>query len=76
MDDGDKAQARAEETLADALADHHRRRGENPGPAVTECQECGDTIPEKRRLAAPGCRLCIDCQRNLELQLKRGDARA
>lgn len=27
-----------------------------------QCTDCGELIPEARRLAAPGCRRCIDCQ--------------
>ncbi len=30
------------------------------------CAECGEPIPEARRLAVPGCRLCIDCQTERE----------
>lgn len=26
------------------------------------CDECDTEIPEARRIAAPGCRLCIYCQ--------------
>ncbi|ELO0595346.1 TPA: TraR/DksA C4-type zinc finger protein [Salmonella enterica subsp. enterica serovar Muenchen] len=26
------------------------------------CAECGDEIPEKRRVSLPGVRLCADCQ--------------
>ncbi|WP_137701403.1 DksA/TraR family C4-type zinc finger protein [Marimonas lutisalis] len=32
------------------------------GESLTECAECGEEIPEKRRLAIPGVKLCIDCQ--------------
>ncbi len=31
------------------------------GESLTECAECGEDIPEKRRLAIPGVKLCIDC---------------
>ena len=27
------------------------------------CEACGEPIPEARREAVPGVRLCIDCQR-------------
>ena len=30
--------------------------------SLTECLDCGDPIPEARRLAAKGCERCIDCQ--------------
>jgi phage/conjugal plasmid C-4 type zinc finger TraR family protein len=32
------------------------------GPGVTHCTHCGATIPEARRLAIPGVRLCTNCQ--------------
>lgn len=35
-------------------------------PSATECEECGDDIPEARRLAIPGCKLCVFCQERSE----------
>ncbi|HEV7441403.1 MAG TPA: DksA/TraR family C4-type zinc finger protein [Steroidobacteraceae bacterium] len=32
------------------------------GPSLTHCAECGASIPEARRKAMPGVRLCISCQ--------------
>jgi phage/conjugal plasmid C-4 type zinc finger TraR family protein len=32
------------------------------GPSLTHCEECGTTIPEARRQAVPGVRLCLACQ--------------
>jgi phage/conjugal plasmid C-4 type zinc finger TraR family protein len=32
------------------------------GPSATHCQGCGEGIPEARRAALPGVRLCIACQ--------------
>jgi phage/conjugal plasmid C-4 type zinc finger TraR family protein len=32
------------------------------GPSATHCDECGNSIPEGRRAALPGVRLCISCQ--------------
>lgn len=32
------------------------------GESARECDECGARIPEARRKAIPGVRLCIDCQ--------------
>lgn len=40
----------------------------NSGESLTECEECDAVIPEKRRLAIPGIRLCIQCQTKLERQ--------
>ena len=49
-------------TIEDAVA---RARGEIPrGESLEECEECGEPIPEARRKAIPGVRLCITCQQN------------
>ncbi|HEX6999900.1 MAG TPA: DksA/TraR family C4-type zinc finger protein [Gammaproteobacteria bacterium] len=32
------------------------------GPSLTHCAECGEEIPEARRRAMPGVRLCVSCQ--------------
>ena len=32
------------------------------GPGEIHCQECGEEIPEARRRAMPGARLCVACQ--------------
>ena len=31
-------------------------------PSLTHCEECGEPIPEARRVAVSGCRLCVKCQ--------------
>ncbi|EIZ8585532.1 TraR/DksA family transcriptional regulator [Salmonella enterica] len=31
-------------------------------PSLHFCRQCGEAIPEKRRLLLPGITLCIDCQ--------------
>lgn len=36
------------------------------GESLTECEECGVTIPEARRAAVPGVRRCIECQGKME----------
>jgi len=47
-------------TIEDAVA---RARGEIPrGESLYECEECGEVIPEARRKAIQGVRLCIACQ--------------
>ncbi|MFP4588064.1 MAG: TraR/DksA C4-type zinc finger protein [Desulfohalobiaceae bacterium] len=30
--------------------------------SALECQVCGQDIPQARREAVPGCRLCVRCQ--------------
>ncbi len=32
------------------------------GPSLSHCASCGAQIPEARRAAVPGVRLCIRCQ--------------
>ena len=32
------------------------------GPGLEHCEECGASIPEARRKAIPGVRLCVACQ--------------
>ena len=31
-----------------------------------ECEDCGGRIPQKRRLAVPGCTRCVGCQELFE----------
>jgi len=38
------------------------RRGRPRGESLTHCAECEEPIPEARRQAIPGVRLCIECQ--------------
>ena len=32
------------------------------GPSLEHCENCGGSIPEARRNAIPGVRLCVPCQ--------------
>ncbi|MEO1081133.1 MAG: DksA/TraR family C4-type zinc finger protein [Pseudomonadota bacterium] len=36
------------------------------GPGASDCDECGASIPEARRAAVPGVRLCVSCQEVLD----------
>jgi phage/conjugal plasmid C-4 type zinc finger TraR family protein len=36
------------------------------GPSASHCDECGEAIPEARRAALPGVRLCIVCQQKAD----------
>ncbi|HEY5802790.1 MAG TPA: DksA/TraR family C4-type zinc finger protein [Lysobacter sp.] len=58
---GDGAvQDQIDATIKDAI---QRARSQLPqGPGLTHCEECGKEIPEARRKAVPGVRLCIACQ--------------
>ena len=51
-----------EASVAEAI--EHARAGLAPGaagPSPTECDECGEPIPPRRREAVPGVRLCVEC---------------
>lgn len=36
------------------------------GESLSDCAECGGPIPEARRKAVPGVRLCVRCQEQLD----------
>ena len=38
------------------------RKNKTQGESLEFCEECGEPIPEGRRKAVPGVRLCIRCQ--------------
>ena len=50
-----------EASISEELERMRARRGP-VGESLTECAECGEEIPEKRRVALPGVKLCVDCQ--------------
>ncbi|WP_417722279.1 DksA/TraR family C4-type zinc finger protein [Salipiger sp.] len=50
-----------EASISDELARMKARRGP-AGESLTHCAECEEPIPEPRRVAIPGVKLCIDCQ--------------
>ncbi|EIE50873.1 hypothetical protein AL036_08940 [Salipiger aestuarii] len=52
-----------EASISDELKRLQARRGP-VGESLAECAECGEPIPQKRRDAIPGVKLCIDCQQD------------
>ncbi len=58
---GDGAvQQQIDDSIEDAIK---RARAQLPaGPSLEHCEECGEPIPEARRQAVPGVRLCLACQ--------------
>lgn len=40
------------------------------GESLTHCAECEEEIPQARRLARPGVKLCIDCQQERDDSFK------
>lgn len=45
-----------------------RGRGGTAGEGLTHCAACGNDIPQGRREAVPGVRVCVACQQWLEVQ--------
>lgn len=58
---GDGAvQDQIDATVEDAIKRARSRLRQGPG--LTHCEECDEPIPEARRKAVPGVRLCVSCQ--------------
>ncbi|KQC03137.1 MAG: hypothetical protein APR55_07065 [Methanolinea sp. SDB] len=68
MDDCDCAAELSEIYLANALA-KQRAKTQAGGISRSECIDCGEEIPEDRRLAAPGCERCVRCQAIFERKI-------
>ena len=51
----DQIEVSTQEALARA------RRRQPAGESLRDCAECGEPIPEPRRAALPGVRVCLDC---------------
>lgn len=68
---GDGAvQDQIDATVKDAIK---RARSQLPkGPSLSHCQECDAAIPEARRKALPGVRLCVQCQSDLDREQGAG----
>jgi len=55
-------------TVEDAVK---RARDNLPhGESLDHCEECNKSIPEARREAIPGVRLCVTCQSELDAEAK------
>lgn len=50
-----------EASISDELARMQAKR-KPVGASLTHCAECDEEIPERRRAALPGVKLCVDCQ--------------
>ena len=57
-------QEQIEATVKDAV---ERAKSNLPsGPSLSHCAECEAEIPEARRIALPGVRLCVSCQESAD----------
>lgn len=57
-------QEQIDASVADAVKLARSRLAE--GESFAHCEECEAVIPEARRKAMPGVRLCVSCQEALE----------
>lgn len=62
-------QEQIEASVSDELARMKQRRAP-VGESLTHCAECDEPIPERRRAAIPGVKLCIDCQQERDAAFK------
>ena len=53
-------QDQIDDTVRDAVTGARARMP--AGESLTHCEECDAKIPDARRKAVPGVRLCVDCQ--------------
>jgi phage/conjugal plasmid C-4 type zinc finger TraR family protein len=53
-------QEQIDATVKDAVERAKSRLSQ--GPSLSHCAECGDEIPQARRDAIAGVRLCLSCQ--------------
>ncbi len=60
------------EQIQDSINDEVKRARRNvpDGESLLCCEECGEEIPEARRQAIPGVRLCIACQEEADKEQK------
>ena len=60
------------EQIEDSLNDEIARARKNVpcGESLQFCAECGEEIPEARRKALPGVRLCLACQEEADKENK------
>lgn len=62
-----------QDQIDDSIKDEVMRARANlpAGDGETHCVECGEEIPQARRLAMPGARFCVACQSELDRQVVR-----
>ncbi len=65
----DQASALEEIMREQAIQAHRINRD---AVSATHCSDCGEDIPELRRVKVPGCQRCASCQQDSELRRKQG----
>lgn len=66
----DAVQQQIDATVEDAVKRARSRLA--AGPGRSHCEECEAPIPEGRRQAVPGVRLCVACQTAADAQEQTG----
>lgn len=70
-DFADRAQPSEEHFKSDSVAAiQFKQREQERAGSLSHCADCGNEIPEARRLAVKGVRRCIDCQLDAEFYEK------
>lgn len=64
----DQANELAQQRLDQAIQAH---RINYNAVSAEHCEECGEDIPQGRRIAVPGCQTCAECQSLIELKRKQ-----
>lgn len=60
-------QDQIDDTIKDAVSAARTRMP--AGPSAEYCDDCGELIPERRRIALPGVRTCVACQSQRDVQV-------
>lgn len=66
--DDDAVLDQIQDSINDEVA--RARRNVSEGESLLCCEECGEEIPEARRKAIPGVRLCLACQEEADKEQK------
>lgn len=61
-------QEQIDASIEDAIS--HARSQLHRGESLHRCEECDAEIPEARRQAVPGVRLCVNCQSERDADAK------
>lgn len=64
----DQANELVEQNINQAIQAHRINRNT---VSAEHCEDCGDPIPEVRRIAVPGCKTCAECQNIIEMKRKQ-----
>ncbi|EAA8526600.1 TraR/DksA family transcriptional regulator [Salmonella enterica subsp. enterica serovar Cerro] len=64
----DLANELVEQNINNAIQAHRINRN---AVSAEYCEECGEAIPEARRIVVPGCQTCAECQVVIELKRKQ-----